>query len=177
MGLSTVLCLDSFTPLHREVNGWIWLHLNREWKGGGGFQTAGGLRVKSYFKVHFLFVMVSSKGRVDRDVWLLYVPCLCCAALCPFKHLILFLEHDSRSARPPKTAFCVETAPWQENDRCWTDLCYPDRLQRTHGCFICSSSRFNAVIKAGLDKTRKHKAASNSVTISHNACYAFPLHL
>lgn len=64
--------------------------------------TAGGLRVKSYFKYHFLLLMVSSKGQVDHDVWLQCVACLWCASLCPFKHLILFLEHNSRRTRAPE---------------------------------------------------------------------------
>lgn len=52
---------------------------------GGAFRIAGGLRVKSCFKDHFLLVMAPSKGQVDHDV---RQPCawrLCRATAVPFQ--------------------------------------------------------------------------------------------
>lgn len=146
----------------------------------GGFSGAGGLRDKSYYRAHFLFVMVASKGRVDHDVWPLYVVCLCCATLCPFKHLILFLEQYSRSTH--RNGLCFHSAaawPWQEKDHCWTGLWFLDRLPMEtltlNTGVMFSRNGFNRIIKAGSNTTDSSRL--KTVIIFHNACYAFPLHL
>lgn len=112
---------------------------------GLGGQTAGGLMVKSH-SISFLFVMVPSKGQVDHDVWLQYVVCLCCASLCPFNHLILFLEQYSRSTHPPSTR---SAASIQRHGACTTagELPLQDRL-RGEMHLILSINGFNVIIEA-----------------------------
>lgn len=63
------------------------------WPGGGGAWSAAGLAHKSYFKYHFLLVMVPSEGRVD-----VHVPPPSLRPRCPFKHLI-FIFRAAQSHR------------------------------------------------------------------------------
>ncbi len=88
VGISALQCLASVTDKWTVESASIWTENER------GFQMGGGLGVKSYFKVHCLFVMAPSKGRVDGRV------CRCAAAvlLSALSNIwFLFLEHYSRA--------------------------------------------------------------------------------
>lgn len=64
------------------------------WPRGEGLGSAAGLADKSYFKYHFLLVMVPSEGRVD-----VHVPPRLCR--CPFKHLIFIFRAARLERRSP----------------------------------------------------------------------------
>lgn len=97
-------------------NEWMYLPpFERRMKGGGGSLTRlEARRVKSYFKVRFLSVMVPFKGAGSITVWGCCVWRASVVLLVALSNILsLFLVQNSGSAR---TLRLCSAAAWQEND-------------------------------------------------------------